>query len=235
MSYLPQFRLQNPQTTFNPYLQGLHVCNDYFACKLKVEGNGSIKVQPDTAIIIIGVTTENIQLKVAQEQNAIKANETINTLKTLGISSDNIQTQSYTIEPQYDYIDGKQVFRGYKVTHSFKITIKDMGKIGEIIDEAVASGANIVHSINFIVSEPSKYYQQALTAAIDDALVKVITIGRKLKINVSQIPVQIVEESYQNIPPQPFLLQAAGSTTPIQIGQAEITARIEAIFTYTRI
>lgn len=176
----------------------------------------------------------NIQLKLAQEQNAIKISEIINTLKRLGVSSEDIETQAYIIDPQYDYIDGKQVFRGYKVVHSLKVTIRDVDRIGEIIDEAVASGANTVDNIRFIVSEPSKYYQQALTAAIDDALVKAMTIGRKLKINVSEIPAQITEESYQYISPvQPALLQVSGGATPIQIGQVDITARIWAIFAYT--
>ncbi|HEY9059875.1 MAG TPA: SIMPL domain-containing protein [Pseudobacteroides sp.] len=234
MSYIPGLRAQTPQTIYSIYFKGFHTCNGYFQCKMKVDGNGSIKVKPDTAIILLGVTTEDMQLKSAQEQNSIKVNEIINSLVKLGVSSDNMETQSYTINPQYDFIEGKQVFRGYNVTHILKITVKDMDKIGEVIDKAVSSGANTVNDINFIVSEPSIYYQQALTAAIDDALIKAKTIARRLNVIVSQVPIRIMEESYQcNIQPQPFVLHtSADTTTPIQTGQAEITARIEAIFTY---
>lgn len=235
MSYIPGLRPQTPQTIYSPYFKGFHTCNCYLQCKMKVDGKGSIKVKPDTAIILLGVTTEDMQLKSAQEQNSIKVNEIINSLVKLGISSDNVETQSYTINPQYDYIEGKQVFRGYNVTHILKTTVQDMDKIGEVIDKAVSSGANTVNDINFIVSEPSIFYQQALTAAIDDALIKAKTIARRLNVIVSQVPIRIMEESYQcNIHPQPFVLHAStDATTPIQTGQAEITARIEAIFTYT--
>jgi hypothetical protein len=222
------------QTAYNPCIQSFQACTDCLVCKLKVEGIGSIKVQPDTADIILGVITDNTQLKPAQEQNAAVANQIISTIDALGISSDNIKTQSYTIDPQYDYIDGKKVFRGYNVTHTLKITVYDIGKVGEIIDRSVASGANTVMGISFIVSAPSKYYRQALTSAIDDALAKAMSIGRRLGVNVSQIPVRIVEEDYQNVHlPQPFLMQASGSSTPVQTGQVEITARIEAVFLYT--
>jgi len=207
---------------------------NYCAGKLKVTGEGSIKVRPDTALAILGVITENSQLRLAQEQNTIKVNQILNTLRMMMVSMNDIETQAYNISPQYDYVDGKQVFRGYRVEHTLKIVVKDITKVGEVIDGAVESGANIVNSIRFIASEPSKYYQKALTAAIDDALLKAMTIGRKFNIKIFHIPLVITEQNYQySSPVQSVLLQAAESTTPIQVGQIDITARIEAVFTYT--
>jgi uncharacterized protein YggE len=209
-----------------------------FAClsagRLKVEGEGSVKVRPDTASVSLGVITENSQLRLAQEQNTIKANEILNALTILGIPLEDIETQSYNISPQYDYIEGKQVFRAYRVEHILKVTIKDLLRIGEIIDAAVENGANTVSSIRFIASKPSEYYQRALTAAIDDALVKAMTIGRQLNVKISQTPAVITEQSYHYTSPvQSVLLQAAESATPIQVGQIDVTARIEAVFAYT--
>jgi uncharacterized protein len=205
-----------------------------WASKLKVEGQGSIKVQPDVADIVLGVVTENVQLEAAQRENALRINAVINALKESGIPEDDIKTQSYTIDPQYDYVDGKQVFRGYRVSHILRITVKNVNEIGKIVDKAVASGANQVISINFSLLDPSRYYQRALEAAIDDAIAKAKTIGRKLNIIISQAPVQIVEQTNQPITPfSPVLLQTAQNATQIPTGQIEIIARIKAIFTYT--
>jgi len=213
-------------------IPGMQACLNICACKLKVEGTGNIKVQPDIAIVVLGVITENKQLKPAQEENTIKMTAVLRSLREMSIPSEDIQTQSYSITPQYDFIEGRQVFRGYRVEHLLEITIRDMNKIGEIIDAAVQNGANQVSNIEFSVSNPSAYYQRALNAAVDDALRKAGTLGGKLRIEVSKVPVQIVEIGYKSEGPIPLMYQVAGVSTPVQTGQVEITARIEAIFAY---
>ncbi|WP_051280168.1 SIMPL domain-containing protein [Anaerovorax odorimutans] len=210
------------------------MCIDPFACKMSLIGQGTISVKPDVASVVLGVRTENLQLEIAQDENTMKINQIVSSLKEIGISPNNIQTQSYMIYPQYDFIDNRQILRGYIVIHDLKVTIKDMNTIGNIIDTAIQNGANQVNSITFSVGDPSIYYQQALNLAIDDVLGKAKTLGEKLKINISEVPVQIIEEGAQNeVPIQPFLMQSKEST-PIQTGQIEITARITAIFSYTK-
>lgn len=199
---------------------------------LRVEGRGGVNVQPDQAEVNLGVTTENQNLTIAQQQNAAAITSIINTLRQLGIAPADIATQSYTITPQYDFVEGQQVFRGYQVVHLLRIVVRDPNRLGQIIDAAVASGANLVNEIRFTVSNPSLYYQQALTAAIDDAIAKAVAIGQRFNVTVSSVPLQIVEETYQATPFEPTLLKTAEATTPIQVGQLDITAQIEVVFTY---
>lgn len=204
--------------------------------KLRVEGKGNIKVQPDTAEVVLGVSTENRQLQAAQQENAAKITAIISSLQRLGVAETDIRTQTYAIEPQYDYVEGQQVFRGYRVLHTLQVTVRDINEVGEIIDAAVESGANIVSSISFTTSRLSGYYEQALNAAVDDAVSKAVSLGNKLGINVFPTPIRIIEQSCQVGPiPEPALLQAQQGATPIQAGQIEITACIETIFSYTMI
>ncbi len=231
MPYIPQPFFTSSYPVQQTYVPAGKECIDYHACKMKVEGTGIVRVQPDIATASLGVVTENVQLRQAQAENSRIITAVISALKELGVESGDIQTQSYTIEPQYDFVDGKQVFRGYRVRHILKVTIRDIRRTGEIIDASVASGANIVNNISFSVSQPSNYYQQALKAAIDDAFVKAATIGNRLQVRVNPVPERIVEERYE-APPMPFLMQAADTSTPIQPGQIEIAARIEAVFRY---
>ncbi len=228
-----------PNLTTNPYafgapcpiqLQPCTVNNNY---RLKVSGKGTIYTSPDKVIVVLGVITENVQLETAQRENGEKVASVIQTLLTLGVQRDAIQTQTYNIQPVYDYIDGKQVFKEYMVTHNLRIEIRNVGMVGEIIDSAVRAGANNVSSINFTLSDPSPFYKEALNAAVSDAISKAETIGARLKVHVFPVPVQVVEEAYhQGMPPQPLYMQASGQSTPIQPGQIEITASIEAIFSY---
>jgi hypothetical protein len=67
---------------------------------MRVRGKGTVTVQPDTAVVVVGVVTESMQLSTAQEENARRVNEVINALLGIGVPQKDIQTQSYTIEPQ---------------------------------------------------------------------------------------------------------------------------------------
>ncbi|HEX2945279.1 MAG TPA: SIMPL domain-containing protein [Clostridia bacterium] len=213
---------------------GVRPCADPCVCELKVEGTGRIKVKPDIAIVNLGVVTENLQLGTAQAENTARMTAVIGTLNGMGVSPADIQTSSYNITPQYDYIEGKQVFRGYRVEHMLKVTMRDMARIGSTIDAAVQSGANQIGSIAFAVEDPSPYYRQALDAAVDDALAKAATIAVKLNIRVIRVPVRVVELGYVQGAPIPLAFQTAAASTPIQSGQIEITAQIEAVFAYWR-
>lgn len=219
---------------YNPCVPvpGIKAFEGLCSFRLRVEGTGRAKTQPDMAVVVLGIITENTQLALSQEENAAAVAAVLSTLSEMGISSQDIRTLSFTVSPQYDYVEGQQVFRGYRVEHMLEIIIREIDRVGEIIDAAVASGANQVNSIRFTVSDPSAFYQQALDAAVDDAFAKVRTLGSKLNIAVLQVPVQIIEMGREPVIPVPLAYQAAAPATPVQSGMIEITARIEAIFAY---
>lgn len=200
---------------------------------LELEGKGTVKVKPDIATVTLGVITENEELEVAKLENGRKVEKTLEALKEIGIDEDDLQTETFSIEPQYDYVDRKKIFRGYKVTNKLTITIRDLEQIGQIIDTAVDSGANIVENIKFSLSEPEIYYNESLNLAIMNAIEKAESIEDTLKVKVYKIPIKITEESYgYAYPVERTYMEAVDTTTIIESGQLEITARINAVFNY---
>ena len=200
--------------------------------ELKINGTATIKVEPTIAIVNLGVVTEDMNLEKAQRENAVKATAIINELLKFNISKEDISTFTYNIEPQYDYVEGKQVFRGYRVTNILSVIIKDLSKVGQIIDAAVSKGANRVDNIKFTVENSSLYYNKALSLAIINAVTKARQVQTTLKVDVFKIPYKIIEQSStENI--QEFTDgRVLAATTPILPGQITITARIEAFFYY---
>lgn len=200
--------------------------------KLKVIGKGTISVKPDLAEIVVGVITEDLQLEVAQEKNAKITQDVINSLRDLGIPLKNIQTENYSIRPNYDYINGKQVFRGYEVINNLKILISNVNNVGVVIDTAVSNGANSLTGIIFIVSDETKYYYEALRRALQDAQNKARVVADQLKVKLNIIPIQINEQNETTSTPLVMTLKSTSNTTPIEAGENIINADIEAIFTY---
>jgi len=200
---------------------------------LKVTGEGSISVAPDRAVVTLGAITENQNLQVAQSQNTRIISNVIDSLLQLGIPKDNIKTAEYRIDIQYDYQEGKQIFRGYRVTHLLQITIDQIELTGRVVDTAVNNGANSVSNIQFTLKNPEIYYNQALSLAVKDSVLKAMTIAKTLGVRLNKIPIQVQEIS--PVPePVPFetTLYAKRADTPIQPGELKVSATVRADYSY---
>jgi uncharacterized protein len=199
---------------------------------IKVTGEGEIAVQPDTATVHLGVITEAKDLIPAQQENSIISTKIIDSLIGLGIDKNLIRTFDYRIETNYDFDQGKQVFRGYKITHILEVKIEDLPLVGKVVDTAVQNGANYVANVQFTTKFKDSYYHQALTLAVTDAGEKAITIANAIKVTLNPTPILVTEGgSFQ----QPFEnKQFAASMSPIQIqpGQLMIKATITAEYIY---
>ncbi|WP_181833213.1 SIMPL domain-containing protein [Bacillus taeanensis] len=204
---------------------------------IKVTGKSILSAKPDQAVLSLGIVTEDMEVQTAQKQNALISNQVINALHNMGIEEDEIETESYTIEQMYDYPNGEKVFRGYKVKHMLKVTVKDLSRVGEIIDAAAQNGANVINQVEFEVSDRNYYYQEALKQASLNARKKAETIANSLGLTINRIPLWVVEESVQFETPRyptPVLYAAAPAeaATPIQEGDIKITASVQAMFEY---
>lgn len=214
-----------------PYLRSSQT--DTNSNDMTIYGNGSVKVRPDIATASLGVITENKNLKNAQEENAIIANKVLNTLKHMGIKDRDIKTENYSISPEYDYVEGKQVFRAYRVVNSFMVIFRDINMIGKTIDAVVASGANTVNNITFTVEDTERLYNQALKIAVKNAQEKANALEESLNIIVNKIPVRITEERQEIKPIGKQAFYAAPiDSTPIKEGEIEISASVKVVFNY---
>jgi uncharacterized protein len=200
---------------------------------MTVTGIGSISIAPDIVQIQLEVKTESKQLSQAQQENAELMNLVIESLLELGIARENIQTVSYNISPQYDYVEGRQVFRGYEVINSIDVKIKNIEQAGTIIDTAVRNGVNQVSNIRFTVENEQIPYQEALSLALKNALAKAQTIANTIHLKIDPHPVKIVETMREEpILFRSFAANELSATTPIEPGQINIKAIVEVQFQY---
>lgn len=199
---------------------------------IKVTGAGTVKAIPDTAVVNLGVVTENISLEAARRENAVKSNTVINMLTGMGIEKKQISTGAFSIDPLYDFIEGRQVFRGYRVTNLLTVIIKDIARAGEVIDKATFAGANRVDNISFTLSDRSHYYDIALNLAIENAQHKASEIGKALELEINETPYKIIEQSVAAQPYEAYTAKLTAPATPVMPGQIEITSVIVVIFGY---
>ncbi|PKR85299.1 SIMPL domain-containing protein [Heyndrickxia camelliae] len=195
---------------------------------MTVIGTAQLSQKPDTVTIHLEIMTENQQLQQAQQENAFKMNRVIQALLQAGLTKENIQTSSYIIHPKYDYADGKQVFKGYQVFNSIMVRIKNLNQAGQMIDIAVQNGVNQVSNIQFSIENHHRFYREALSNALINAVSKAQTIAETLKVKMDPIPMKIVEEMHEmSHLMQKFAVVENSMSTPIEPGEIVIQAKVE--------
>ena len=134
-----------------------------------VNGIGKVSVAPDIAIINMGVQTQASSVSSAQTQAKQAMNAILAALKTKGVDDADIAMSDYNLSPVYNHNNG--ALEGYSVANSVIVNVRDISKVGEVIDAVVGAGGNStrINSVAFTVDQPEQYYEQAREAAISDA------------------------------------------------------------------
>lgn len=135
---------------------------------ITVNASESVKVVPDMAQVIYGITTQNEDAAKCQEETAEKMNQLIATLKELGIEEKSIQTSNYDLNPRQDWNNNGAIV-GYEM--SAQVTVSDipLDQVGDILSKSVSAGVNQVQSVTYLSSQYDASYQEALKKAVASA------------------------------------------------------------------
>jgi len=199
-----------------------------------VNGMGEIKVAPDMATVNIGLKTEDPDADAAQTANADLMSKIVAALKGEGIAETDIKTAQYNLYKTSDYVEGKERKEYYVASNTVNVIVRDIDKVGEIIDVASANGANSINNIAFSISDDSAYYQEALKLAMTNAKGKANAIMGTFG-ETATVPVTVVEASnggsivYNESMVRDF---ATNSSTPIESGELTISANVTVTYNY---
>ena len=159
----------------------------------RVSGEGKIVAVPDVARITFGIISEGGKnLADLQKQNTDKSNKIISFLKEQGIDAKDIKTQSYNINPRYQYFDCySEIYTGaepracpppeivgYSISQSISVKVRKLDKAGQILAGVVERGANNVYGPEFVVDEPENLKTQARQKAVEQAKQKAKAVAR---------------------------------------------------------
>ena len=139
-----------------------------------VTGRGSITLEPDMAKINVGVQVEGRTVSQARQEASSAMDSVVKKLKSEGLTDKDIQTTSFNIYPKYDYHEGKQELVGYTVSNMVTIKVRDLDKVGEIIDSIADAGgdATRINGINFTVEDTSQFMEELREKAMQQAFDK---------------------------------------------------------------
>ena len=182
-----------------------------------VGGEATIAVAPDTAIIRIGVTSQGKNAREASEANARQITAVLAAIKASGIDDRDIQTSRLSLQPQYDpNKSGTARLTGFQVTNQLTVRIHDIGKLPDILDRAIAAGANEMSGIEFAVSQQSRPLDQARAEAVADARRKAELYAQAAGAKLGRA-LQIADESAPA--PRPLVQAMRAGAVPVAPGE----------------
>lgn len=194
-----------------------------------VSGMGEIQQIPDTAVISLGVRSQANTVKQTQDSLNSSINQVTDAIKNLGISSDDIQTQNYTLNPTYQDLTNPQVISGYQADTTLRVKIPDTSKLNSVIDAATKSGANQIGGIEFTINDPTAAQNQARSKAVAQAKARAEAIASTAGFSLGRL----VNYSENLSPSSPIPLSATSfvekslnSTTQIQPGTNTIQVQV---------
>lgn len=197
---------------------------------ITVTATGEVKAKPDIAYVTLGVITQSAEAATAAEENANKTTAVIAALSEAGIRQPDIETTGYSVSPVMDYRKSPAVTVGYNVSNQVRITIRDLTRIGSLIDIAINAGANNVQNVVFSVENDSTIQRKALTEAVFQAQIKARTMAEAAGVKLGKV---IAISEAGGYIPRPMLATAAkmeSATTPIIPGELTATASVTIVY-----
>lgn len=198
---------------------------------ISVSGTGRVVVSPDIADLRLGVTSTKSTVKAAREAAAAAMTRVIASLKALGIADVDIQTTMLSLQPVYDYRSNTNPpkLTGYTLSNSVAVTIRDLDKVGDAIDDALAAGATSMDGVSFRVEDPAKAEEEARGDAMREARARADTLAASA--GVSIVGVASISETSSPVPYPVFyrgagLAAAEDTATPIQPGTNEVSVTV---------
>jgi uncharacterized protein YggE len=198
---------------------------------LTVSGNGTIYLTPDIAYIYIGVNTEDTDIAQAVSKNNTQAQILADALKNAGVATTDIQTSNFSVYSDQKTTDpntGLANGYNYTVDNTVYVTVRDLSKLGSLLNAAVGAGANTINSITFDVADKTSAQTQARQKAMDNATALAGELAQTAKVTLGTI--QSITYSDNSYSPYYGMggggASAPNASVPIQPGQTQISVSV---------
>ncbi len=208
---------------------------------ITVVGLGEVQSEPDIARTSIGIEVVGATVADAMAEARTRMDAVLAALKAAGIAEKDIRTNNFSInferqgpEPIPSPATRAAPVRNglYRVSNMVEVTVRDLEKVGAVIDAATGAGANNVWGINFALEETTGIEAEAREKAVDDARARAESLARLSGVQLGQI-VSVSEVIGQQVPMLDTAAAArgmGGGGTPVQPGELTFSTRIQAVF-----
>lgn len=236
---LVSLAIMAPLTAFPAHAEDNPVASIPVA-RIAVSGEGTKSVAPDMAVLNLTVTREATTAREALDANNAAMNKVLSAMKDQGIEDRDLRTSGFSIQPQYVYPQPKQNgeqesprITGYVVRNGLTVRVRDLAKLGAIMDESVTLGVNEGGNVTFTNDKPGEALKAARRDAVKDAMEKAKTLADAAGVTLGRI-IEISEMA--NAPqPMPYAVREmamakAADAVPVAAGENSYSVTVNVTY-----
>lgn len=201
---------------------------------LNVSAQGEAKRVPDIATISTGVVTRAPDANAAMRANAEQMAKVVAAIKAAGIADKDVQTSGINLNPTYQYRENQPPsITGYEANNTVSMIVRDIPKLGKILDSLAAVGANQINGPSFDVDKKDEALDEARRKAVESAQARAQMYAKTLGMKVRRIV--SISETGRFSPPVPMMRMQmakaeAAADTSISPGENTLSINLDVVF-----
>ncbi|ULR45284.1 SIMPL domain-containing protein [Rhizobium sp. K102] len=209
---------------------------------ISVTGDGESSMAPDMAVVTLSVVKQAKTAREALDENNKAMKDVLGALKSGGIAERDLQTSGFSIQPQYNYpqpVDGQQQqpqLIGYQTINSITVRLRDLAKLGQVIDQSVTLGINQGGEIQFTNDKPDAAIEEARKNAVAEAVKKAKTLSEAAGVKLGRV-IEINENEPRPLPQPAYratMMKEADAAVPVQGGETTYHVSVTVTFAIER-
>lgn len=206
---------------------------------IAVSGMAEQEVAPDMAYIDVGINVRADDAETARTQEAQIALQIRRALLGLAITDNDLQNTSYYLYQEYKVDrNGVRTADKYVLDSSIKVTVKDLDKLSQVIDNVVEAGATNISNITYALSTQNIIQRQLLATAVENARDKAAvvanagsrTLGNMLSADINSFDGGTIVAYGANKLRSTTNLAEDGVATKLSPGKIKLNARVQVVF-----
>ncbi len=185
---------------------------------------------PDLAVLGAGVVTQAPDAAAAMAENSRRMTAVVAALRRAGIEPRDLRTSQLAVQPQYRYGEGRApAITGYQATNQVTVRLRDLARLGPVVDALVKEGANRIDGPNFIVEKPEPLLDAARADAVRAARARAELLAAAAGVRI--VRVLTIQEAGGAPEPRPMMramasAEAADMAPPVEAGESELRAGV---------
>jgi uncharacterized protein YggE len=196
-----------------------------------VTGTGRVAVEPDLADLRLGVSVARPTVDAARAGAATTMDAILAAVIEAGVARRDVRTTLLSVQPRYDYRDDKPpTLTGYELANVVEVTVRDLARLGDVVDGTLRAGATSMDSLSFRVADPAPAEREARVFAMASARARADVLAEAAGLAI--VGVSDIVEGGAVRPPMPFaksermMAMAADASTPVEAGSMEIAVSV---------
>lgn len=204
---------------------------------VSVQGIGVVSRVPDRAVIRVGVTTEAPEPAAAMNENAMRMENILKAVKTIGGDALEISTDRISLQPQYRYVrdragNNRQELTGYQAANYIRMRTDGLENLSALITASLAKGGNRLEGLSFEIGDRDIAEREARKLAVEDARQKATLYAHEVDGTLGKV-LSIKELSSGGSVPRARSMRVMADSavpTPVEAGSQQVRIQVDMVF-----